>query len=94
MEKKEIKLSIGQINKMKHAIGLNVARPNSKRKYVAYRNYYDAGESPNQDWEELVELNLAIKRNCNISKSIIYHVSEEGLLYLSDLLGISIIYED
>lgn len=94
METKEIKLSIEQINKMKHAIGLNVARPNSKRRYVAYRNFYDAGENPNKEWEELVELKLAIRRNSNISKSIIYHVSKEGLLYLSDLLGISIIYED
>lgn len=94
METKEIKLSIEQINKMKHAIGLNVARPNSKRRYVAYRNFYDAGENPNKEWEELVELKLAIRRNSRISKSIIYYVSKEGLLYLSDLLGISIIYED
>ncbi len=94
MEKKEMKLSIGQINKMKHAIGLNVSRPDSKKRYVAYRNFYDAGENPNKEWEELVEFKLATRRYSNISKSIIYHVSKEGLLYLSDLLGISIIYED
>ena len=91
---KEVKLSIGQITKMKHAIGLNYSRPNSKGKYNAYRNYYDAGDEPNQEWEDLVSLNLATKRNSTISQSIIYHVSKEGLLYLSELLGISIIYED
>ena len=73
---------------MKHAIGLNNSKPNSKGKYNAYRNYYYAGDEPNQEWEELVSLNLATKNA--IDHSILYHVSNEGLLYMSNLFGISI----
>ena len=39
----EIKLSVSQIQKMKHAIGLDNPSQ-SKRKPVAYRNYYAAGD--------------------------------------------------
>ena len=47
-----IKLSVEQIRKMRHAIGLTADTPANKM-YTPYRNYYVTGKDP--DWEELVE---------------------------------------
>ena len=90
MAKEDIKLSIGQIRKMKHAIGLKETSPIRHGVYEAYRNCYDNGDYPNEEWDELVKLGLAIRRKYTIFDSVVYHVTKKGFEYLSELLGITI----
>ena len=80
----EIRLSVSQIQKMKHALGLNHPT-NSKMKLVVNRNFYATDDDP--EWNELVERGLASKRSDPFCKGdIVYHVSEEGLDYLSRIM--------
>ena len=85
MKLNEVRLSVTQIQKMKHALGLN--RPNnSKMKLVAQRNFYATGDDP--EWNELVEKGLANKRNDPFCKGdFLYHVSDLGIDYLSRIVG-------
>ncbi len=80
---------MSQIEKMKHAIGLD--RPNqTKQKFVAHRNYFATGDDP--EWNEIVDLDLAVKREDPFCKvDVIYHLTEEGIAYLSLIIGIKII---
>lgn len=81
----EIKLSVSQIKKMQHAIGLDNPSQ-SKTKQVAYRNYYAAGDDP--EWNEVVEKGLAVKRADPFCKGdYIYHLTAQGIEYLSSILG-------
>lgn len=60
----DIKLSLCQIEKMKHAIGFS--REKIKRnRYNAYRNRFVASNS-DKDWEELVSIGYAEKREFEI----------------------------
>lgn len=81
----EIKLSIRQIEMMQHAIGFNRSSI-KKNKYMAYRNRYIVSK-PDNDWEELVSLGYATKREFEIEKQISYYVSELGMKYLGVLFG-------
>lgn len=81
----EIKLSFGQIEKMKHAIGLGYENM-KKSRYCAYRNRYTVSK-PDNDWEELVSIWYATKREFEIEEQIAYYVSELGIKYLSCLFG-------
>ena len=88
MEKKNIQLSQEQIRKMKHAIGID----NSKvvnGQYSAYRTYYSCEN--NEEWNEIVGHGLARKR-CDpfCPKDVVYHLTKEGIEYLSELLGVKI----
>ena len=65
----DIKLSFGQIEKMKHAIGLGYKNM-KKDRYCAYRNRYIVSK-PDNDWEELVSIGYATKREFEIEKQII-----------------------
>ena len=89
MEK--IKLSLNQIEVMKHAIGLDNSRVKIKRsKYEAYRNYYTASKEISE-WEELVSLGLAIKyKAANPNDYICYSVSENGFKLLSQIFSAKI----
>ena len=83
-----IKLSIEQINKMRHAIGMKSQTP-SKKIFTPYRNYYITGED--SDWEELVEAGLASKRPDIFNKDdIIYSVTIAGYGVLQEITGINI----
>lgn len=85
----DIKLSLRQIEKMKHAIGFS--REKIKRnRYEAYRNRYVVS-NPDKDWEELVSIGYSEKREFEIEKQIGYYVSELGLKYLGVLFGCIII---
>lgn len=85
----DIKLSLCQIEKMKHAIGFS--REKIKRnRYNAYRNRFVASNS-DKDWEELVSIGYAEKREFEIEKQIGYYVSELGMKYLGVLFGCIII---
>ena len=81
----EQKISIGQIQMMQHAIGFDRSRI-KKNKYIAYRNRYIASE-PNNDWEELVAIGYAKKREYQEQSQIMYCVSEEGMKCLGVMLG-------
>ncbi len=81
----EIKLSVSQIQMMKHALGLDNPFL-SKRKPEAYRNYYATGDDP--EWNDIVEKGLAEKRADPFCKGdVIYHLTTEGIDYLSSLIG-------
>lgn len=83
-----IKLSVEQIHKMRHAIGLTTDTP-SKKMYTPYRNYYVTGEDP--DWEELVKAGLASKRPDLFYKDdIIFSVTAAGCGVLQEITGIQI----
>lgn len=57
--------------------------------YEAYRNYYSTGDDA--EWNELVDLGLAIKRHDPfVHKDVVYHLTRKGLEILSEILGISI----
>lgn len=82
-----IKLSIEQINKLRHAISLTDTP--TKKMYTPYRNYYVTGEDP--DWEELVEAGLASRRPDIFHKDdIIYSVTAAGCGVLQEITGIKI----
>ena len=90
----EIKLSVNQIEFMKHAIGLDNRRVKIKRgKYEAYRNYFTTSEHCDnyRDWEELFTLGLAKKYEQTKSIEYIrYSVSEKGFDLLSKIFGAKI----
>lgn len=79
------KLSLRQIELMQHAIGFDRRRI-KKNKYEAYRNRYIVSQ-PDNDWEELIAIGYATKREFEIEKQIGYYVSELGMKYLGVLFG-------
>lgn len=89
MNENEIKLSESQIHKMKHAIGFDISRV-KRGKYTAFRNYYSCED--NAEWNELVYHGLARKRVDPFCKTdVIYHVTQDGMDYLSKLIGVKIV---
>lgn len=82
----EIKLSLRQIELMKHAIGFSIDKIKGER-YEAYRNRY-LSNCLNDDWECLVKEGLAEKRNTfPHDNNVLYFVSDLGLEYLGKLFG-------
>ncbi len=75
------------IDLMKHAIGYRPEKVKSGR-YVAYRNYF-ATNAELPDWENMVQAGLAVK--VHQSREIVYHLSDKGFEFLSDILGIQIL---
>lgn len=60
-----------QMRKMKHALGLG-------RKNKPYRNYYSLN-SPNEDWEDLLDKGFAEKcKGINGGSSVVYYVTFEA----------------
>lgn len=79
------KLSIRQIEIMQHAIGFD-RKSIKNNKYMAYRNRYIVS-NPDIDWEDLISIGYATKREFEIEKQIAYYVSEPGMKYLGVLFG-------
>lgn len=79
----QLKLSFRQIDIMKHAIGFSRDKV-KKNRYVAYRNRY-VTSATDKDWEDLVFVGYATKREFEIEKQIGYYVSSEGLKFLGCL---------
>lgn len=77
------KLSIRQIQMMQHAIGFEQRRI-KKNKYMPYRNRYVVNQ-PEEEWEELVSIGYATRRDFQIEKQVLYLVSELGMKYLGVL---------
>lgn len=88
------KLSLEQIEMMKHTIGFSSDRVTGRkhRKYEAFRNYYTTGK-PEPELEELVEVGLMVSRpypmGCGENPQV-YFVSEAGFTYLSKLLDVAV----
>lgn len=75
-----------QAREMLHAIGADHKKAREYMghlTYHAYRNYYDAGGSDIDLWNDLVDKGFADKRR-------FYHVSVEGLMLLEKLTGATI----
>ena len=86
----ELKLSLSQISKMKHAIGLNNINQRPKDgNFSAYRNFYSCREE-DKEWEELVIAGQATCQYVNWNQEYVYHVSQEGLDYLGKIFNIKI----
>lgn len=88
-------VTVKQIDNMKHALGYE-ARSVKRKAYEAYRNHYTTS-TPSKSWENLVELGLAEKRPFPRgvgAEPMIYAVSDAGIGFLSDLLGIKITESD
>lgn len=78
------------IELMKHAIGLRPGKVENG-KYVVSRNFYAAIiELP--DWENMVQAGIAEKTKK--FGEIVYHVSDKGYKFLSDILGIQILPDE
>lgn len=97
MKSKYETITIKQLSHMKHALGLDQHGAKPKRgKYTAYRNHF-CTRGTDDDWESLVESGLA---TFNIGdpgiypSSVFYHVSEEGLQFMSEILGFKIVESD
>lgn len=86
------KLSLQQIEKMQHAIGLGREKL-KKSRYSAYRNHFVVGKT-DEDWEYLVGIGYATKREFENEKQIGYYVSNTGAKYLTCLFGCIIELED
>lgn len=91
MTMKDIKLSLRQIQIMKHAIGFDRNRIR-KGRYEAYRNRYIT--NCDKDWEELIEIGFANKKTFDLEKTVMYFVTETGMKYLEMLFECMIIEKE
>lgn len=87
----DIKLSLRQINIMKHAIGFN-RYSIKKGRYEAYRNRYITNSD--KDWDELIEIGFADKRVYDLEETVMYFVTENGMKYLGMLFECMIIEKE
>lgn len=88
----EPRLSLRQIDLMRHAIGLGNEKL-KKRQYDVYRNHYVSAKI-DEDWEYLVSVGYATKREFENEKQIGYYVTTQGAKYLTCLFGTIIKLED
>jgi hypothetical protein len=68
-------ITLKQIMNIKHALG-DTIKPNS------YRNHYCVNE-PHSDWEKLIELGFATKRDLGDLGRITYFVTPKAIEYLN-----------
>ena len=88
-------ITLRQIENMKHCIGFRGDRVKGRkyRKYVAYRNYHTTSDN-NLNWDELVKLELAVKRSFPSGvgdNPQCYFVTEKGMELLGKLLECEIV---
>lgn len=82
-----------QIDNMKHALGFRKDRIRGRKylRYDAFRNYFSTWDGC-KDFEGLVDLSdkgLMLCRQ-NGSDGYLFHVSKQGIEYLSKLTGVNI----
>lgn len=94
MNTKYEKITIHQLNLMKHALGLDNPKAKPKRgKFTAYRNYFST-HGKDSDWEILVECGVATFHTGDpeiYPSSVFYHVSDEGMEFMRGILGFKIV---
>lgn len=97
MTELDIKITKPQLELMKHAIGLDQVDAKPKRgKYIAYRNY-SCTSGKNEEWESLVKIGVAKSNVGNqeiYPNAVFYHVSEDGLRMMEEILGFKIVKSD
>ena len=75
-----MKLSLEQIENMKHAIG-------NERTLSPYRNYFNTGIL-DESWDELVELELATKSDRKELGGIFYYLTTKGINCIYKITGV------
>lgn len=84
-------MTVESIRKMKHALGFDNIKPKSG-KFEAYRNYYDAGQKKDADWEESVREGYAERVAGNsVYRGWWYRVTPAGIKMLEEITGLKII---
>lgn len=79
------------IDHMCHAIGFDINKiRKNQRTYKYYRNYFCAGDKDKQIWDELVELNYALKTSNSIMDNNYYVVSGCGLEMLESIFKLKL----
>ena len=97
---KNISLTLNQIEKMQHCIGLNKFLEFDKRKgqnkYVVYRNHYANGYQTNPELDKIVETGLmkSWTKMGNNQTYYYYRVSEKGLEFLGRMFNLTITVGD
>lgn len=87
----EIKLTIEQINDMKHCIGYQPPSNVPKRGVLnAYRNYYTTNNNGVKHLDELVDIGFMTVGEFGEYKNKIYRVTSKGIDYLAELFNIRI----
>ena len=84
-----------QIDDMKHCIGYEPKKV-KRGKYVAYRNYYTTGDD-HAGWDDIVKAGLAEKYSFPHGigdNPRCYSLNEQGIKFLSNLLGCKIVEMD
>ena len=75
----KIILSEEQVRLSKHMIGFDKIKKNK----LPYRNYFFS-YTPVKELEDLVDMNLATKRNNNFSEGIYYYLNKTVIEFLID----------
>lgn len=83
-------ITVEQFSDLKHAIGYKRDKIKDG-KYYAWRNFFGVSNESEQ-WEDLVNRGFATKNT--VFGEIVYHVSDEGFQFLSDILDIEIVTEE
>ena len=84
-----MEITTQQVSHMKHAIGYSHESV-KKGKYTCYRNRFCLYES-NESWEQLVTEGYA---KVSTTRGYYYWVTQKGLDYLSEILGVTILPEE
>jgi hypothetical protein len=72
-----IRLTDTQIEEMKHALGLNYSKTQT-------RNYFYT-DADDREWNDLVEKGFAVKRKGWDEESAYFRLTDEGIAYLAGL---------
>lgn len=89
------KVSMSQINKMKHCIGFTNDKVKGRkyRKYEYYRNYYTTDDI-NEELNDLVTQGLMNRKEYKMgcgNNPTLYYMTDEGITFLSDITDVEII---
>lgn len=86
-----VRLTLGQIAKMKHAVGFLVDRV-KRGKYAMFRNFYSAPRD--KDWDGLCALGFAKSQPSKKTDCVWYSVTDAGIEYLERVLEVRIVKDE
>lgn len=99
MKLEEVAITISQLEKMRHCIGLDLNHQPVKRgrgmrpKFHSWRNYYVTGREEDKDLKRLQELEIVASHKFG-ENGTVYTITQNGFEFLSQLLEITIIQEE
>lgn len=86
---KALKLTIDQIDNMRHAVGLEIRELRKNQwKFTSYRNYFTTSLAGDKDWDYLASEGLAERSDCIEGKCVVYRVTKAGLKVLEYIFGV------